>query len=233
MKERLLIAGALAAVAVVMVLSLAVFEFGIRHPSPPSLEKDPNPAIPGEILYRSDDSCLVRALASGAGSRREICMSIIDRYGPMSWASERTVVFREGADLVAYDLETGGTVAPPPGLAPSAGAIKGVFEQAVAPSGEAAMVDGEGRLLVINGTEKVEIADFDVDEYRLSPMIWSPDSQWILLRYQPPRGGDNAEIWIVSRDGRTRGTFADDLRSGGQASWRIEGVGVTPAFGAR
>lgn len=233
MRARLLIAGALSAVAVATVLSLAILEFGIRHPSPPSLERDPNPAIPGEIVYRNESGCLVRAPASGAGPRREVaCLPLSEFYGPISLVSEQILVLTDGSSLVAYDLETRQRTAVPAGLSTSPERKPGI-DQGVAPSGDLAMLDAKGRLIIVTGTTKVEIGDFDVDYYTLFPMIWSPDSQWILLRYQPPRGRGRAELWVVSRDGQTKGTLATDALVGGWASWRIDGVGVTPDFAAR
>lgn len=232
MRARLVVAAALSGIGVMVALALVVFQFGVRRPSPPLLAKDPNPAIPGAVLYRKDSACLVRAPASGDGPVRELCLPIVDRYGPMAWWTENTVVFADGPVLVAYDLETGESVPPPAGSFPT-DTMKLGMDTATSPGGDVARVDVDGRLFVITGTRQTEIARFDTEGYRVRVLLWSPDSQWILLLYQPPRGGYTAELWVVSRDGKTKGTLVQDAWPPGWASWRIEGVGVTPALGAR
>lgn len=230
-KARFVIAAAVVSLASVAVLVLVVLEFGLRRPSPPSLTKNPDVSIPGEILYRSDVACLIRAPASGASPREEICLPIMDRYGPMSWVEERTVVLAGGPEVAAFDLDTGRQVAVPPGIV-TPDPMKPVIDGSVAPSGDMAIIDEQGRVYVISGTTKTQIADFDVERWELWVVLWSPDSNWLLLRYQPPRG-DDSELWIVSRDGKTKGTLARDQWRGEWASWRIEGVGVTPDFTRR
>lgn len=91
--------------------------------------------------------------------------------------------------------------------------------------GERISVSPTGEVTILSGTSKVQIADFDVAEYRAPQFLtWSPDGEWMLLSYW---NDDASELWVLSRDGKTRGTLATGLRQP-VASWYIEGYGAWP-----
>src|SRR5688572_13896657 len=114
MKSRALLGATFAGLVGLVAVALAVFQFGRENPSPPSLTKNPNPAIPGELLYRNEDNCLVRAKASGESSEQIYCGEPVPGKGGGNaiWIDERTIGFvthsttPERADIVAVDIET-------------------------------------------------------------------------------------------------------------------------------
>lgn len=221
MKDRLIVAGAIAGAAAVGALIIVVLRFGIEDPSPPSLRDAPVAEIPGQLVYASDQNCLTTIAASGEGVAQEFCSPLLQRYGDLAWLDETTVILTNGDSATAYDLETQAVVPAPNGAG-------GFFERdGRAPSGDVATVDEKGRLRVFDGSTEVEITHFDTGGWRMRVILWSPDSEWILVSYGPPRQ-DRMELWIVSRDGRIAGTIADDVWGFAQVSWRIEGVGISP-----
>lgn len=222
MRERWIAAGLLFAIAATGALVVVVLRFGIENPSPPSLADAPRAAIPGEIVYRSDQHCVTRIEASGATPGREICLPALEFYGEVAWADERTLVVISGRSLVTVDLETGLEIARED---VSQGPVFAPADRS--PAGDVAAIDRDGRLQVISGTSTTEVADFDTSGWRLRVVTWSPDSQWLVLGYVPPRS-DRSELWIVSRDGSVKGTLAVDAWQLVYVSWRIDGVGVTP-----
>lgn len=234
MKTRLYAAGILGGLAVLLVTVLAVFAFGRSSPSPPSLEKHPNPAIPGELLYVNSDSCFVQASASGASRTTRACIARFSGSPQLYWLAGGTAAIlrfdSRGSVLWEVDLDTGaerdtGRVLAADYWKPGPGGIGGGN---YAPDGTYAVAEQDGGLFVIESGVRRRIASFDVPDYNQpSVMGWSPDSQWIVLSYYPRRA-DGPELWIVSRDGNTRGTIAKDLASGGNAAWRIDGLGTQP-----
>mgnify|MGYP003379564532 CR=1 FL=1 len=55
MKTRLYVAAVLGGLALLIAVALVVFAFGRHNPSPPSLQDNPRPEIPGQILYLDQD----------------------------------------------------------------------------------------------------------------------------------------------------------------------------------
>ncbi len=238
MRERIIAGGALAGLLALVAVALVVFQFGRNNPSPPSLIDNPNPAIPGEILYRNGDNCVVRATASGTTRAEVYCgdpTSIPNGAAGVLWVDEQTIGFVSysktdsgRADLVEVDLatktETLRTGAVEASLAWDQGAIS--------LTGDKATMDEDGTLVITREGVRTEVTKFDVDDaYRLVPTGWSPDGQWLVISYSPPRDR-GPKIWIVSRDGQTRGTLVRDTNwrysPSGRVSWLIPGVGVYP-----
>ena len=131
---------------------------------------------------------------------------------------------------ILVDIETGKAT----GTTVAAGQYKGFHfpgQNAISSLGESVSVDQrDGKVFRIVDGVRTEIADFDVREYGGPNVVtWSPDGQWILLQYYPPRNNDGRnELWILSRDGAISGTLATDAR-GSPASWWIDGLGFLPA----
>lgn len=228
MKSRLWVASVMGGLAAIIVLVVVVFAFGRHHPSPPSLEKHPNTAIPGEILFVDKDGCIIRAAASGASREKVHCA------GPgvvvVAWVDAETIAFsntgRAGtAKWFELDLETKNPR--------ETDRVANLFPPAtdlVSVNGERVFPGEEGEIWISKGGTSQKIADFDIPRYNgPTPLTWSPDGNWILLQYYKPRG-DEQELWILSRDGGVKGTIATDVRGYGPAaaSWWIDGIGYLP-----
>jgi hypothetical protein len=96
----------------------------------------------------------------------------------------------------------------------------GIFGGAYSPDGTFASVSEDGTLTLLSGGVRTNVTKFDSPKYSQPQVIlWSPDSQWIVLRYFPRRA-DGPEIWIVSRDATIQGTLLKDASYSGVA-WRI------------
>lgn len=240
MRERLIPALALGGLIAVIAVALVVFQFGRKNPSPDSLEDTPIPAIPGEILFRNGDNCVVRADASGA-TREEVYCGYPEAvsqksFGTVIWIDENTIGFPTVSetdttriDIVEVNLETKEET-----VRRNVASAQSLYrEAAVSPDGERAEVLEDGKLVYTVSGERTEIADFDLESYQLWPVVWSPDSQWLVLSYQHPHG-DGRELWIVSRDGTVQGTLVTgsswQTSPAGEASWLISGVGITPVL---
>lgn len=229
MKPRLAIAATFAGAAVLVAVALIAFQFGRIDPSPPSLRDTPNASIPGEILYTSGQSCVTRADASGL-NRQEICYPALLYIGPFTWVDANTIRTWSQGVVADIDLTTGArTPVPTSGT----GIEKYPSRPPVSPAGDTVLVDrGDLYLVSVEGQQK--IASFDIGDTWLEPILWSPDGEWILVRWQPPRDR-GSELWIISRDGSVKGTLATSFE-GNWAAWRIDGVGTAPSvdemFGA-
>lgn len=230
LRDRMVAASVLAALAALAVVVVLVFAFGRHDPSPPSLSKHPNAAIPGELVFVDNDGCIVRAAASGATREQAYCLPS-NVGGPIGWIDDHTVGIviydQRGAVLHELDLktkterDTGRIVSP--GKVP-------IDAGGVSVNGESVSVDRDGAVFVVKAGERAKVADFDVAEYG-GPQFttWSPDGEWMVLQYFPRHGDGGSELWILSRDGKTAGTIATNARGQG-VSWRIDGVGITPAW---
>ncbi len=228
MKERIVVGSAVGGMAILVAVALVVFQFGRTNPSPPSLIDSPNPAIPGELLFRDEDECIVRAAASGASREQVYCgmppnLLGVDR---VVWVDANTIGFTAYTStsqmLVNVDLATKQVV----GEQPIATGKDISFLNLTARDGSTVSIDDGGVVVVTKGGQRTEAWDTGMETWRVQPLLWSPDSQWIVLFYSPPRG-DESELWLIKRDGSVRGTIATDV--GGQSiSWRIDGVGITP-----
>lgn len=222
MKQRLIIAAALGGVAILVAVVVIAFQFGRIDPSPPSLRDTPNASIRGEILYTSSQSCVTRADASGL-SRQEICFPALLYTGPFAWVDATTIRAWSQGIVADVDLLTGART---PVSTTGTGIEKYPPRPPVSSSGETVLVD-RGDLYLVSAGGQQKIASFDIGDTWLEPILWSPDDEWLLVRWQPPRDRDS-ELWIVSRDGSVKGTIATDFQ-GNWAAWRIDGVGATPA----
>ena len=235
MKARLLVGGVLLGLAAIVVVPLLIFQFGRHDPSPPSLAKEPNPAIPGEILYIDEDGCVVRARASGEDTQVATCDLSTTPAGFVTWVSADTIAVGQGGfdkpgiPQVSFEVRTLNLSTGQDGIAKAT--VEGQFAQFGSPigqesvHGERVSVSENGEVTVLAGTTKTEIADFDVAEYRGPQFLtWSPDGEWMLLAYHD---NDSQEVWVLSRDGKTAGTIARGLRQP-VVSWFIEGHGAAP-----
>jgi len=231
MKARLYVAGVMAGLAVVLVLVFAVFEFGISHPSPPSLRDNPRDEIPGSVLYLDDRGCVVDASASGRRADEITCPLASTGYiDTVTWVDEKTFAYAVMAPMaklptwqwIRVDLATkrettvpGSTTQPTP-----------LPADPVSPRGERISFDPDGYLYRTSSTgDRVRVyklpASDGANGGQFAFVTWSPDGDWFLLRYHP-----KSELWIISRDGSVAGTLASDVRGGG--SWMIPGVGILP-----
>ncbi|MCC6267184.1 MAG: hypothetical protein IT300_06415 [Dehalococcoidia bacterium] len=226
MKTRLYVAAVLGGLALLIAVALVVFAFGRHNPSPPSLQDNPRPEIPGQILYVDQDFCFVRAAASGEGETRLACIPESYSGAAVYWLDDLS------AGIVRYDQRGGvlwrvdlvsGVITDTGKLIDTTGGKVfpgGLYGGAYAPDGAFASTDEEGRLSVIVDGQRTEIADFDSPEYNPPRvLLWSPDSRWLALQYFPRRA-EGPEIWVVSRDGAVRGTLTKNAGSGSVA-WRI------------
>ncbi len=217
MKDRIFIGAILGALVLLSALAIVLLDIGRHHPSPPSLRDNPNPAIPGQIAYVDEDSCIIIADASGESRRELLCR---DSVGQITWLDANTigyVSFTGSAPvLVRVDIATGVETFTANSLV-----IDGPdFES---PLGERLIVEYGGEILVV-GTDgrPRQIREFDVPDHRSPYLVtWSPDGEWILLGY------DGGELWILSRDGSFAGTLTKDVRW--EASWHIPGSGTLPS----
>lgn len=228
MNARLYVAAIIGGLLALILTVVLVFQFGRHDPSPPSLTDDPNPAIPGKILYVNEKQCVVVAEASGASSDEVYCFGQNKDYSQLYWVDGNTFAYvvpgPTTGSIIEVDIETGDES--PPRTIAGQGFPGGPYSEA--PDGTSAQSEDGGKLVLVEGGVRKEIADFDVPRYNWpQPMLWSPDSQWILLQYYPPRGGES-EVWIVSRDGATRGTLTKDSIGWSNYAWWIEGVGAWP-----
>lgn len=224
MRERLAIAGALGGIAVLAAVVFVVFQFGRVDPSPPSLVENPNPAIPGEILYIDNANCLVRAAASGA-SRTVTCAEELRIPSAFAWVDGDTIAFWEVNALYELDLDTGERrrrtdVTGDDQRFPDQPGFSVNGEQAVTEGGTLYVIGRDG--------SREKVASFDVGSRWIQAVRWSPDGRWIIVQWYPPRDS-GSELWIVSRDGKTRGTLVDEgIWFPFALGWWIEGVGGEP-----
>ena len=229
LNARLYVAAVIGGLLALVVTVVLVFQFGRHDPSPPSLTDNPNSAIPGKILFVNEDQCVVVAEASGASSEEVYCFGRDKFFSQLYWVDDDTFAYvvpgPTSGSLVEVDIATGVETEPRP--IGSQGFPEAPYAEA--PDGASAQAEEGGKLILVEAGVRTEIADFDVPRYNWpQPMLWSPDSQWLLVQYFPPRGGD-AELWIVSRDGETRGTLTKDaLGWSSNHAWWIDGVGAWP-----
>lgn len=233
MKQRAYVAGILGGLAALVVLAIVIVQFGRYDPTPPSLEKHPIAAIPGELVWWDKEGCIMLGAASGA-NRRELHCPPIDHYGAsnLQRVDANSVQYYEysgapGPQVVTVFLDSGQvTRTPSSGISKPLDGYNGV-----APDGTSAFSRDDGSIWVTEaGQSQHQIADFDVAKYH-APRIasWSPDSQWMVLIYERPRDNyDQSEIWILSRDGKTSGSLTEHARGYNGVSWWIEGLGAWP-----
>lgn len=231
MRTRLYVAGVLAGLGALVVLAVVVLRVGRIDPSPPSLAANPNNAIPGEIVYLDQSDCIVRAAASGAWREQVYCLSL-------SQYASRPDVTRVDKDTVAYfhwndptyelveiNLTTKAVRHTVANAAPQGDyGLSGVES----PSGDVIAQDNERGIFVVSGGVRTKVAEFETPEYR-SPHLetWSPDGKWFILSYPADESQSTAELWILSRDGKVKGTLVGDAGYS-MISWWIDGLGVWP-----
>ena len=229
-RQRLFVAGVFASFAVLLLLSVVIFQFGRRNPSPPSLQDHPNPAIPGEVIYLSTNSCITRISASGANKQEIVCPGRVDYLARLD---ERAIVygfyFPSGGPATQRDLVTGQeavlatTMNPDRLFTPHTGANqRSVLDEFIT-------VDPDGSVYRSNSTEpgRTRIFDCDCGEYKTPQFLtWSPDGQWVMVTYWK-NDNPQQQLWIIARDGSFAGTLAA-AGPNANASWFIEGKGVLP-----
>jgi len=227
---RILVAGVFAGLAVMALLAVVIFQFGRHDPSPPSLQANPNTAIPGEVVYLATNNCVVRIDASGANRREVVCPGRADFVTRLD---ERTIVYGiygpPGSPATQRDLVTGQetvySTAPSPDKF-----IPGVATEQRSVLDEFITVDPDGSVYRSSSSDPRRSLIFDCDcpQHQVPEFAtWSPDGAWVMLTYWNNRSGDR-EIWIVARDGSVKGTLATASGAGGNPSWFISGKGVLP-----
>jgi hypothetical protein len=209
MRTRLYVAAVLGGLALLAAVVVVVFAFGRKDPSPPSLQDNPNTAIPGEILYVNRDFCFIRAAASGASRTRLACIPENVSGARLYWLDENTAGIirydQRGGVLWRVDLTSGAMTDTGKVIDTSGDRVypSGTYGGAYAPDGTFASVDQDGKLSLLIDGKRTVIAEFDIPEYNQPQvLIWAPDSQWMVLQYYPRRA-DGPEFWVVSRDGVT------------------------------
>jgi outer membrane protein assembly factor BamB len=232
MKKRLAAFGILSGLALLVVTVVVVFAFGRTDASPPSLEKNPNPDIPGELLLVDSDWCFIQADASGASRVKRACMPEFFTAPQIYWEADdsATILRYDSRDSVLWEVDLNTGVQRDTGRIVTVDAGKpgpdGVAGGNFAPDGTYAITDQDGGLFLIEEGVRTKIASFDVPEFNQPHvLLWSPDSRWIVLQYYP-RHAHSPELWIVSRDGKTMGTIATGATSG--VAWRIPGLTAQP-----
>lgn len=231
MRQRAYVAAVLGGLALLVVVGVVVLQFGRHNPSPRRLEGNPNTTIPGELIWFNERGCIMRGAASGASRAEVYCSRQPQSVASLHRIDVRTAAFVEWAgpspQLVTVDLETREATFKP--YAPEDGPKFIPRPSPLAPDGAGASVDESGRLVIVVDGVRTQIADFDVAKHGQPQVVtWSPDSQWLVLRYYSRRGDGDAEIWIISRDGRMQGTFAKRVRGAESVSWWIDGLAPTP-----
>lgn len=231
MKERAYVVGVIAGLGGLVVLAVVVLQYGRFDPSPPSLQDHPNASIPGKIAWWDKDGCIVVGEASGASRKQVYCPG--EPYGgsgvPFAWQDANTVTYLEylgpKPQRVSVDVTTGQASRAP---GPDDGGR--TFYQGIAPDGTSAQVDEDGQVWVIEAGQRRKVYDFSVPEHHTPGVIsWSPDSRWMVLTYDRPRGEyDRFEIWLLARDGSAAGTLTEHARGYGGVAWWLDGVGGWP-----
>ncbi len=228
MRQRATIAAILGGIAVVFVLAVLVIGPGRHHPSPPSLQDHPNAAIQGELLYVDSNGCIVTTKASGASRDRIHCPSGPNPVQQVVWMEDGSIEYlrydNAGPTWIRVDPQTKAETNVGASGGPSTG---GWLVAPLNANDEYVEIRDGGEIWVGRTGALAKIRTFDVsDSSRPSMVAWSPDSQWMALQYVSPRS-DEAEIWLLSRDGQTAGTLATNLQPTPALSWRIEGVGIS------
>jgi hypothetical protein len=225
LRTRLWAAAIVAGVVAIAVLVVLVFKFGRYNPSPPSLVEHPNPAIPGEILYIDRQGCISRAAASGATRSQVYCPGA--GASAITWVDRKTIAFTEFKSFAPptwtkVDLESKQTT--DTGIS-----ARLAGPNPVSPKGERVILEANGDVTIVDQDLRRVIAHFDIPAHRIPVLAtWSPDGEWLLLAYWSQRGNAQ-ELWVVSRDGNTKGTLADAQAMGPFAvSWWIDGSGYLP-----
>jgi ribosomal silencing factor RsfS len=211
----------LGGIALMAVLAFAVFQFGLKNPSPPSLIDNPNSEIAGRIVYVNEDGCIIIAEASGE-SRREV--TCVLEYAAVTWVDEGHVAyarFGQRTDWVLVDIETGEEEP-----FECSGCQPYVPPEPESITGERWVVVDGGDVWVEKDGERWEAFNFKGPEHEWPQVVtWSPDGEWLLVRYW-----GKEEVWIVKRDGSFAGTLVTNLGQRGDptVSWWIEGYGYLP-----
>lgn len=240
MKTRLYVVGILGGVGLLAITLVLVLAFGRHNPSPPLLKDNPKPEIPGQILYQDGHQCFVIAQASGAGEEDLGCTV---QKGPTGeefwWVDDETVrwAYRTSptdnkvveANIRTGELRDTGQTFSSPEFSDKNFRVRfqDMYDCLEGPDGTLACIDNDGTLAIVEGRTVTKVAEFDLPkQHRPQTKGWSPDSQWVVLEYYPTRG-DGPELWVISRDGKVRGTLTKDITYT-RIAWRIEGVGAWP-----
>ena len=222
MRSRLYVAGIFAGVVAIALLAVLVVGLGRFDPSPPSLQKKPQPQIPGQILFVDPQYCVVRIRASGADREQLTCAG--PSVGVVSWLDENTIgygTFGPGSpSWTVVDLATGKNTAmqdAPARQAPDPISVKG----------ERIDYDDQGSVYRVANGDRMKVLDFDGSGHTRPQFVtWSPDGEWVLLQYRD-------ELWIVNRDGSIKGMLAKTRPWQQSVSWWIDGHGYLPRLDLR
>lgn len=230
LRRRLLLAGVTAAFVAVASLVVLVLEFGQQEPGP-TIPSKPIPAIRGEILYVTSRNCVVRAPASGVGRRTQVtCVPQEEPIVALSWSDAGHAVYARtlgnATTWLEVDLATRVETIRVTLADPAASLPVTVRSGPVSPRGERVDVVADGTVYLSDGVTRRPIFHPDVEEGRFPWFVtWSPDGDWIALSYDREGG---RELWLLARDGATVRLLDSDVRA--PVSWRIDGVGVLPAY---
>lgn len=224
MRQRLYVGAVFAGVVAAALLAVLVIQFGRSDPSPPSLQDNPRLEIPGTLVFIDKKGCVSVIEASGANQRQVACPVGLG-IQEVTWVDEARVAYRRyernDREWIAIDLATGKEALLGPG---PDNYQSGVL---VSARGERLVIDRSGDIYIARGAETTRIFEFDGDADDGLPefVTWSPDGEWVVLRYWP----DN-ELWIIRRDGSIAGALSGSLEGGpdGRFSWMIPGVGIVP-----
>lgn len=203
-------------VAIVIVLVVAAGTAIDDEPEFRDLQEEPEPGIPGFILYANPSGCIIKAAASGLSRETVTCVGQGKGTGFVSWVDADTIGYLSfgpaGPAWTEYDIVIG------------ASRVTGQVAQPVPSTrskrGDRLEWDDEGnlRLTTVEGTSIPVFASTD-GCCPAAFITWSPDGEYVLL-------GINGELVIVDRGGRTLGSIGKSF--GESASWWIEGLGYLP-----
>lgn len=229
-RDRLMVAAVFLGLSALAVTVVLVFAFGRHDPSPPSLRDNPNPNIPGEVIYLGTNNCIMRIAASGESNREIFCPGRVDYLARLD---ERTIVYGvygpSGSPATQRDLVTGQETLFPAGVTPDKLAVPygGAEQRSVL--GDYITVDPDGSVYRSNSTEqgRTRIFDCDCADYHTPQfLMWSPDGEWVMFSYWNDRE-PRQELWIIARDGSFAGTLVTGSANA-SASWFIQGKGLLP-----
>lgn len=218
MKNRLFTTAVFGGIIAVVVLIVAIVELGRRNPSPPSLVNNPQPEIPGEVLFLNPDGCIIRARASG--EQRDQLRCVGSQTSIVTWLDYDRIAWRSfvtaGAAWTVLSLSTGKTLEQ--GVAPDR-----PTSNPVSVRGERVDFAERGSVYRISDGERTRILRFIGARSRAPALVtWSPDGECLLLR-------SDRELWVVRRDGSVAGVLGETSRRWPEnGSWRIEGAGYLP-----
>lgn len=250
MRERLFVASAVGAVALLGVVALVVFVTGLERAGiPPSLRSNPNPAIAGRVAYLRADGCLAVVEASGAGARQVTCLPPLS-VRAVAWVDGDTLAVALEAGAAAPAGTPSGEGSPPTPATPPVrgepvwalvnlkdGVPRSTNRTAselpdvpgpsglTGPDGRVAWADLREPAVYVSAPGGRELLYRFSGNAPVSLVAWSPDGRWLLAARW--RSGVGYALVVVAGDGGYAATLVEDSGSP-MAAWWVEGFGSWP-----